>query len=327
MSSTGALAGSMPGSQTSTYEPATLDALSGRLLTAGVDPVQPAVPRAGRSVVIAQLSVEQDWASLREQLDEESVTLAFADCVVPQCPLLSAEPATVVETPLGLQVPAASAWVCMRIELARFTKPDGSLDENDLHRSLKTCVDVGDEIHDIVQWPTPEQRHDAWLNRRLAVMIDGIGDVAACAEEDRHSHRSLRRLNQMLLAARHTLQSRSRAIALRSGRLPAITLSDPSHRLPAGSIRDDWRRRWQQAVRVSLVRHRNLLALSPWSLFPADRPADFGYAEFLPLLRHADAVAFHKNVSTSHWNLNEFKHFCLRARAVLRQRNATSLIA
>ena len=39
---------------------------------------------------------------------------------------------------------------------------------------------LGEAVHDIMQWPTPEQRHDAWLNRRLAVTIDGIGDVATC---------------------------------------------------------------------------------------------------------------------------------------------------
>jgi hypothetical protein len=278
-------------------------------------------------VVIGHASVERDWEALREQLDQQSVTLAFADYVVPQCPLLSAEPATVVATPLGLQVPAASAWVCMRVDLPRFAGPDGTLDETALHQALETCVDIGDAIHDIAHWPTPDQRYDAWLNRRLAVMIAGIGDLVASAEENPDCHRSLRRFNQVLLGARHTLQSRSRAIAMRSERLPAITLSDPSHRLPAGSIRDDWRRRWQQAVRVSLVRHRNLLALSPWSLFPADQPADLRYAEFLPLLRHADVVAFDKTVSTSHWNLNEFKRFCRRAQAVLQQRTTTSLIA
>ena len=327
MPSSGVLAGSIPGSRQTRYEPATLDALSRRLRAAGVDPVQPDVPPGRRSAVIGNISIDRDWESLREQVERESLILAFADCVVPQCPLLTAEPATVVETPLGLQVPAASAWICMRVHLPKFAGANGKLDDTALHRALETCIDVGEVMHDIASWPTPEQGYDAWLNRRLAVMITGVGDLAATAREDPGSHRCLRRLNQVLLDARRTLQSRSRALALHCDRLPAITLSDPSHRLPAGSIRDDWRRRWQQAVRVSLVRHRNLLVLSPWSLFPEDRPADLRYAEFLPLLRHADAIAFDKTVSTSHWNVNEFKHFCQRAQAVLQQRTATSLIA
>jgi hypothetical protein len=327
MSSSGVLAGSIPGSRQTRTQTDCLDALSRRLETAGVDPVPLDAPDVRRPVIITNLSVEQDWGSLREQLEDESVTLAFADCVVPQCTLLSAEPATVVGTPLGLQVPAGSAWVCMRVDLMRFSTLCGTIDERSLRRALETCVDVGEMLHEAVRWPTPEQCHDAWLNRRLAVMIGGIGDVAACSKEAPGSHGTLRRLNQVLLDARQTLQSRSRAIALHSDRLPAITQSDPSYHLPAGSIRDDWKRHWQRAVRASLVRHRNLLALSPWSMFPTNRPADSCYAEFLPLLRHADVIAFDKNVSTSHWNTNEFKRFCQRARAVLQQRTATCLIA
>lgn len=305
---------------------ASLEVLYRRLQAAGIEPVPPAAGESG-SVVPDRPIAEQDWETLRGRLESGAIALAFADFVLPQCPLLSSEPATVVATPLGLHAPAGSAWVCMRVDLMRFAKPDGTLDEFALHRSLQTCVDVGDAIHDVFRWPTPEQRHDAWMNRRLAVMITGIGDLSVSSRDEPGEHCSLRRFNQLLLGVRRTLQSRSREIALRSERLPAITLSDPSHHLPAGSIRDDWQRRWRQAVRVSLVRHRNLLVLSPWSLFPAGRPADLRYAEFLPVLRHADAVAFDKNVSTSHWNLNEFKRFYQRVRAVLQQRCATSLIA
>jgi hypothetical protein len=304
-----------------------LDALSRRLQAAGVDPVPPGVPASKRAVLVGGPTEPPDWAELHAQRDDESVTLAFADYVIPQCPLLSAERATAVATPLSLHVPADSAWVCMRVDLARFSTSAGRLDEEALRHALQSCVDIGDAMHDVVQWSSPGERHDAWLNRRLAIIVTGIGDLVAAAGDEPACHTELRRLNQVMLDIRRTLQSRSHVLANESDRLPAITLSDPSHRLPAGSVRDDWRRRWQQAVRVSLVRHRNLLVLSPWSLFPAEGPADLRYAEFLPLLRHADAVAFDKTVSTSHWNLNEFKRFCQRTQAVLQQRTATSLIA
>ena len=49
--------------------------------------------------------------------------------------------------------------------------------------------------------------------------------------------------------------------------------------------------------------------------------------KLLPLLRHSDACAFRRNLSIEHWNLNEFKSFHQRARAVLKQRIATSRIA
>jgi hypothetical protein len=328
MPSTTVLADVIPASPQSTNQTTgreeSIDALYRRLQVAGVEPIP---PDARQAVAMHEFVTEENWDDLRGQVEAGAATLALAGFVVPQCPLLSAEPASVTETPLKLQVPEGSAWVCMRVDLSRFSNPDGTLDENALYRSLETCVDVGEALHDVVHWSTPQQSYDAWLNRRLAVMITGIGDLAASAGEEPGSHQSLRRLNQVLVGAHRTLQSRSRQIAMCSDRLPAITLSDPSHRLPSGSIRDDWRRRWQQAARVSLVRHRNLLVLSPWSLFPADRPADLRYAEFLPVLRHADTIAFDKNVSTSHWNLNEFKRFCQRSHAVLQQRIATCLIA
>ena len=267
------------------------------------------------------------WEGLWQQRDADRVHTAFADHVVPQCPLLSSEAATAILPSLGLQVPVGSAWVTMRVELTRFLRTDGTLDKGTLRRSLETCVDVGEELHDVTSWSTPDMRHDAWLNRRLGITITGFGDILHLGRMDPCNHGSLRFLNQLLIQIRETLQTRSRAIARRSEQLPAITLSDPSHSLPSGAVRDDWRRRWRQAVQASLVRHRNLLVISPWSLFPASGAADFRYAELLPLLRHADACAVNKTVSIAHWNLKEFKCFHQRARAVLQQRSATSLIA
>jgi len=267
------------------------------------------------------------WAELWNRRDADRVHTAFAELVVPQCPLLSTETATAILPSLGLQVPAESAWVTMRVEMTRFLRANGKLDRGTLQQSLETCVDVGEKLHDAMSWSSPDMRHDAWLNRRLGITITGFGDLLRLRRMDPGDHCSLRFLNQLLIHIRGILQSRSRAIARRSEQLPAITLSDPSHSLPSGGVRDDWRRRWQQAVQASLVRHRNLIVISPWSLFPAGNVADFRYAELLPLLRHADACAFNKTVSIAHWNLKEFKRFHQRARAVLQQRSATSLIA
>jgi hypothetical protein len=267
------------------------------------------------------------WTQLWKLRDVSRLHTAFAGLVVPQCPLLSAETATAVLPSLGLQIPKGSAWVIMRVELTRFLRTGGLLDEPALQRSLETCVDVGEELHDITRWPTPDLQHDAWLNRRLAITITGLGDLLQRRNMDPGDHDSLRFLNQLLVRIREMLLSRSRALAQRSEQLPAIALSDPSHSLPSGGVREDWRRCWRQAVQASLVRHRNLLVLSPWALFPTGTAADFRYAELLPLLRHADACAVNKTVSIAHWNPKEFKCFHQRARAVLQQRSATSLIA
>jgi hypothetical protein len=156
---------------------------------------------------------------------------------MPQCPLLSAERGRAIVSPIGLQAPEDSAWVCMGIDLARFSRPGSTPDEQALKHCVETCVDVGERLHDALAWPTADVQHDAWLNRRLAIVLSGFGDLLRNMGMEPSNHDSLRYLNQLLLGLRMSAQSRSRAIAMRSELLPAIGLSDPSHALPRGSIR------------------------------------------------------------------------------------------
>jgi hypothetical protein len=299
-----------------------------RLRLSGAEPLLTDAPPASHYVLVGESDrCDQLWGTLWDLRTEPCVRTAFADRIVPQCPLLSAEQGRAIVSPIGLQAPADSAWVCMDVNLVRFTNPGGALDEQALKQCVETCVSVGEALHGSLAWPTADVQHDAWLNRRLAIVLSGFGDLLRLREMPPSEHDSLRYLNQLLLWLRMSAQSQSRAIAMRSEPLPAIALSDPRHTLPRGSIREDWRRRWRAAVRATLVRHRNLLVISPWSLFPTDARADYDYAELLPLLRHADACAFNRNVSIRHWNFNQFKHFHQRARAVLKQRIATSQFA
>ena len=299
-----------------------------RLRHAGAWPLSAGAQMAGHYALLGDIDHgDRLWGALWDLRTEPSVHTAFADRVLPQCPLLSAERGKAIVSPIGLQVPAGSAWVCMGIDLVRFAGRGGQVDKAALKCCLEACVDVGEALHDVLAWPTADRNHDAWLNRRLGIVLSGFGDLLRIRGMAPSDHDSLRYLNQLLLWLRMHAQSRSRAIAMRAGPLPAIALSDPSHALPHGSVRDDWRRRWHEAVRATLVRHRNLLVISPWSLFPSDARADYEYAELLPLLRHCDACSFNRNMSIDHWNFNQFKRFHQRARAVLKQRVATSQIA
>jgi hypothetical protein len=299
-----------------------------RLSRAGAEPLLCGLPALADYVLVGDTDHgDRLWGRLWDLRAQPAVNTAFAERVMPQCPLLSVERGRAIVSPIGLQAPANSAWVCMGIDLARFARLGGSIDEPALKRCLETCVDVGDALHEALAWPTADLQHDAWLNRRLGIVVSGFGDVLRIRGMSPSDHDSLRYLNQLLLWLRMTAQSRSRALAMQAESLPAIALSDPSQALPRGSVREDWRRRWRDAVRATVVRHRNLLVISPWSLFPSGSRAEYEYTELLPLLRHADACAFHRNMSIEHWNLNQFKHFHQRARAVLKQRFATSQIA
>jgi len=304
------------------------DGLYRRLRRAGVEPLPGHVDGRQHYVIVGDGDDgECFWHDLWRCRAMPGVQTAFAGFAVPQCALLSVEAATAIVAPDGLQAPPCSAWVGMRVHLPRFLRADGEFDQAALERALLACVDSGDALHDVLCWPSADVQHDAWLNRRLAIIVSGFGDVLQQTKRVPESHSSLRFLGQLLQWLRTTLHSRSHAIARRGELLPAIALSDPGQSLPPGCVGDEWRRCWRQAADASRVAHRNLLVMSPWSLFPTHTAADFRYAELLPLLRHADACAFRRPLSISHWNPNEFKHFHRRAMAVLRQRVTASLIA
>jgi hypothetical protein len=222
-----------------------------RLRLAGAEPLVSDELAVKHYVLVGETDHgDRMWGALWDLRTESCVRTAFADRVMPQCPLLSAERGRAIVSPIGLQAPEDSAWVCMGIDLARFSRPGSTPDEQALKHCVETCVDVGERLHDALAWPTADVQHDAWLNRRLAIVLSGFGDLLRNMGMEPSNHDSLRYLNQLLLGLRMSAQSRSRAIAMRSELLPAIGLSDPSHALPRGSIREDWRRRWREAVRA-----------------------------------------------------------------------------
>jgi len=270
---------------------------------------------------------EQFWLQLWHLRDASALRAACSSIVSSQCPLLSAEVATTVLPCSGVQVPAGTAWVPIHVDLARFADARGNINEPALEYALHCSVDSGDVLHDLVDWPTAMMRHDAWLNRRLAIIVTGMGDLALRRRLDPQKFHSLKTLDQLLHWVQQTLHSRSQQIARQSSHVPALDRSDPAHSLPGGDVRDDWRMRWRRAVDQGAVRHRNLLVLSPWSVFPVNSPPDIRYADLLPLVAHGDACTFARSATLAHWNINEFKSFHQRAWAALHQRDHAALIA
>jgi hypothetical protein len=270
---------------------------------------------------------EQFWLQLWHLRDASALRAACASIVSSRCPLLSAEVATTVLPSSGVQVPAGTAWVPIYVDLARFADACGNINEPTLEYALHCSVDSGDVLHDLVDWPTALMRHDAWLNRRLAVVVTGLGDLALRRRLDPQKFHSLKDLDQLLHWVQQTLHSRSQQIARQSSHVPALDRNDPARSLPGGDVRDDWHMRWRRAVDQGAVRHRNLLVLSPWSVFPGNLPPDIRYADLLPLVAHGDACTFARSATLAHWNLNEFKSFHQRAWAALHQRDHAALIA
>ena len=270
---------------------------------------------------------ERFWLQLWHLRKIGLVRVACAPFVSSRCPLLSGERAQSVTPSVAIQSSIGSAWVPMRLDVSRFADHSGSLRESALEEALCRAVEIGDELHRLISWPTAQMRHDAWLNRRLAIILTGLGDLTRKRKLDPTRFATLEDLCEVVRWAQDILQRRSRHIAAQTGYLPALEQADPSRALPGGEIRDSWRKRWREAVDLVAVRHRNLLVLSPWSVFPADQPADYRYADLLPLLEFANAGTFSDLRSTPHWDLRTFISFHQRAWAVLQQRDIAQHIA
>jgi len=263
------------------------------------------------------------WLQMWQLRRSGLLRVLCAPLVLPQCPLLSAEPATVVVPSVSLQAPQGSAWIPLQLDLSRFADEKGVLRESALEQAICRCVEIGDQLHDCATWPTAQMRYDGWLNRRLAIVLSGFGDIAQRRGYDPARFTSLAELSDILRWVQDMLRWQSHLIAKRTQNLPALEQSDPTRALPPGAIRDGWRKRWQDATESSAHRHRNLIAMSPWSVFPSAQAADYRYADLLPLLDFSHAVSFTAPPFLAGWNVSKFKGFHQRAWAVLDARSVT----
>lgn len=270
---------------------------------------------------------ERFWLQLWHLRKTRTLRVAYAPVVVSPCPLLSAEAADGVLPSVCLQSPLGSAWLPLRIDLSRYADNRGALRDGELEDALCRAVELGDELHRLVAWPTAQARHDAWLNRRLAIIATGFGELVQRRGLDPGCFKALRSLCDLLHTVQYILHRQSREVALRSACLPALSQNDPSRAMPGGVVRNTWHKRWSRAVELAAIGHRNLLVLPLWSVFPRHGPADHRYSDLLPVLGSADACAFPSSPDLSHWTVAEFKSFHQRAWAVLQQRDVAHQIA
>jgi hypothetical protein len=272
-------------------------------------------------------NVGEFWVQASRLHGRRYIQLVYASQVTSPCALLAGESADAVLPVTGTQVPVGSAWVPIRIDILRFADERGHINEQALERALHCAVDTGEALHEIVRWPTAQMRHDSWLNRRLAISIAGIGDLAIRRRLDPGRFSCLSNLDECLRAVRSTLIDRSRMIARQVGSLPALENTDRSLALPGGDAREAWRERWQRAIEIAAIRHRNLFVLSPWSLFPNSRPAEFHYTNLVPLLGLCDACTFDSPRSLAAWSDSELLSFHRHASAVLQHKGTAKQIA
>ena len=266
------------------------------------------------------------WEELWQATTRNQLRVAYAAPVRATSALLRTEPTTSVLPRTHIEVPAGTAWVQLRLDLSGLRR-GGALCTALLEDTLRRCVAQGERMHDSAAWLTPAMRDDAWLNRRIAIVVDGIGDLVVQEGLDPSAFSTLEFLDRLLRKVQDVARDHSRAIARQTAHAPALDQTDPCRFLPHGAVRDKWHRRWTEVLATAGVRHRNLLAMSPWAVFPCAAPADFRYADLLPLLRYADACVLGGTRDLRGWNVRKFREFHCRASAALQQRESRHQIA
>jgi hypothetical protein len=277
---------------------------------------------------LVQAEADSNWSFLWSRREAApAVVPAYAASVTTRCPLLGDEAATSVLPEGGLQAPLETAWLPMLLHLPDFSGGRGRLQWDALCFALETAVDAGDRILDHLHWPLPQQRSDAWQNRRLAICIGGIGDLVAERGADPGDLRCLHWIDKTVARIHALLWNRSRSLAQQTEPLPALLSNCPAVRWDCDIKRSDWDLRWRRAVANSAVRHRNMLVMSPYAVLPERSPAGSNFVDLLPVLHHADAFSFANPRVADFRSCAEFANFHRRAWAVMQRRNAASLVA
>lgn len=256
-----------------------------------------------------------------------SLSPVFATGLRSRCALLPDETGPGICTPLALVGPPNSAWLPIRFNLCRFADRFGAIREAELHAALRRALRIADAVFDHLYWPDTHQRHDARENRRIAFIPEGIGDLVLLQRADPAGLACQRALDRLLAGVHACLWDESQCLASSRGILPALAARDPLQHLTKDGMQSRWRLRWQQALARSAVRHRNLLALSPYALLPRNQAHDAGFTDLLPLLAYADTLCFAGRRSFAGWRIDEFRAFYQRAQAVMRRRNSATFVA
>lgn len=257
---------------------------------------------------------------------ENNLRVALSPAVSSACSLLASEPAQHVLPESGTQVPGETAWLMSSLDAANYLASDGTIALEAMCDEAVRLFDAAEECFEALRWPTAAMRQDAWLNRRIVVRLQGTGQLVAQAGLDPACLGTLRTVANMVVTLRSVLVQRSMQVARRAETLPAIAAGSPRYAGAQDDLQLAWQKRWIDAVRRSALRHRNLLVMSPWSLFPA-ASADFRYLNLLPLLTLADAHEFRRDLSIASWNYNKFNNFYMRCWAGLSAGESNYVVA
>jgi hypothetical protein len=170
---------------------------------------------------------------------------------------------------------------------------------------VRVGLRMADNLIGQVDWGTSRLREDAAENRRLAIQVSGIGDLVDRQEWNPALFSTTRAVSRRLALLKALLVSESLCLARRRGPFPALG----TDALVQVLVPRFGRKSAESLVRRHSLRHRHLLALSPFAVFPRNNPS-FPPADYLHLLsglRWADTVALYGDEHRQQLTLAEYR--------------------
>jgi hypothetical protein len=222
------------------------------------------------------------------------VAASHADCRIKLIPRMAMRPLSGLQTlekgdcvmPLSLfEVGNDTAWLILEIDAVRLmesSRPRGQ---------LSVCLRFADNLIDAIHWPRPALQVDALLNRRVGFHITGLGNLLSKHGMNPVQVETFHWLKRWLGFVRHCLMHESRLLARRRGPFPQLGANELIAELtPRYGLHNA-----KRLLKNSCLRHRHILALSPFALFPAlPGPCpDKHWLNLIPALNCADALTMY----------------------------------
>ncbi len=229
------------------------------------------------------------WERLtRTSHQDPGVVLIPEATTLPLSDLHSSELCEVAMPQSLFEAPADSAWLALQLDVSRLADPVAGIGFRRLRPILRAGLRFADNLVDCVEWPWASLRLDAILNRRVAVHLVGIGDLVDRLDLDPLDFRSLQLVARWLGLMKRVLIRESAALARRRGPFPGLGVNDLVRNLaPHYGLKDA-----ERLIRQRGLRHRHLLAISPWAIFPsaASNHRTIDYCNLLPAIGCADTI-------------------------------------
>jgi hypothetical protein len=225
------------------------------------------------------------WSQITGLSSAGEIVLSLENALRPLNVLCDLETATAAMPMSAFSAAPDSAWLCVRLDVNTGIGCGWLADARVLRRWLTAMLRMCDNLCDLRPWPNQRMREDAGECRRFALHVVGIGDLARRVGMGPARFSTLKSLDPWLEFLKRMLVRISCRMACERGALDAQHIDAVEDAMAATYGAAEARR-----LRRRLgLRHRHLLALSPYAVFP-DGVSHSAYLNLLPLIRHADII-------------------------------------